>query len=146
MDRRRFLRTQALIFGTAGLWALCLFVLPSPIMKILGGCLLHDLLFLYCPFCGGTRAVGALLRADLLAALRYNALAVVGILAFLVLEGIAWVSFLRKKEPPVRIGKRFFIACVVVTVVFFIGRNLLMIVFGIDPVGDLGGIWNIIRG
>ncbi len=145
-NRERFLRTQALIFGVAGLWALCLYVLPSPLTKLLSGCLMHDLLLLYCPLCGGTRAVGALLRADLLSALRYNALAVAGITVFLAFEGSAWMRFFLKKEPYARIGKRFWIACAIVTAVFFIGRNLLMVAFGIDPVGDLDGVWRAIRG
>ncbi|MBQ3014183.1 MAG: DUF2752 domain-containing protein, partial [Clostridia bacterium] len=42
---------------------------------ILGGCLMHRL-FIYCPLCGGTRAVAALLRLDFVAALKYNAFVV----------------------------------------------------------------------
>ena len=35
-------------------------------------CFMNDVLHLYCPLCGGTRAVLSLLRLDLAAALRYN--------------------------------------------------------------------------
>lgn len=145
-ERTRFLRTQAYIFVALGLLALCAFVLPKPLARVFSGCLMHDWLCLYCPLCGGTRAVKALLRADLLAALRYNALAVVGVAVFLVLEGIAWACFLMKKEPHVRIGRRFWIACAVVATLFFVSRNILMIAFGVDPIGDLGGLWQAIRG
>jgi Protein of unknown function (DUF2752) len=54
-------------------------------------CWFHALTGLDCPFCGGSRAVGALLHGDPLAALGYNAFAVVVLLpvavAALVLLG-----------------------------------------------------------
>ena len=51
--------------------------------KLFSGCILHDLLLLYCPFCGGTRATEALLRLDILNALRANAFVVLFFLCFL---------------------------------------------------------------
>ena len=38
----------------------------------LSSCILHDRLHLYCPLCGGTRAIEAILRFDLAAAFSYN--------------------------------------------------------------------------
>ena len=145
-ERERFLRTQAMIFCVAGILAICFYVLPKPLSRILGGCLMHDLLWLYCPLCGGTRAVGSLARGAFLEAIRYNALAVVGGAVFAVLEVVAWVCFFLKKPSPVRLGKRFWIVCGVVALLFFICRNVLMIAFGVDTVGDLGGAWHAIRG
>ncbi|MBQ2734420.1 MAG: DUF2752 domain-containing protein [Clostridia bacterium] len=139
--RTQFLRTQAYLFAALGLLVLCAFVLPKPLASFFSGCLMHDWLHLYCPLCGGTRAVKALLHVDFGAALRYNAAVVAGIAVFLCIETIAWVCFLMKKEPPVRIGKRFWIACASVAALFFVGRNILMIACGIDPIGDLGGLW-----
>ena len=140
-EQKRFLKTQATIFLAIGLLALCFYVLPMPFSHILGGCLMHDALFLYCPLCGGTRAVGALLRGSFLEALRYNAAAVVGALVFLVLEIVSWVCFFVKKPSPVRLGKGFWIVCGVIVMVLFVCRNVMMIAFGIDTVGDLGGLW-----
>ena len=145
-ERGRFLRTQAIIFSVVCILALCLYVLPKPLSHVLGRCLMHDWLLLYCPLCGGTRAVGALARGAFWEALRYNAAAVVGVAVFVVLEAVAWVCFFLKKPSPVRLGKGFGIICGVVVLLFFVCRNLLMIAFGIDTVGDLGGVWRAVRG
>jgi hypothetical protein len=50
-------------------------------------CPLHAMTGLWCPFCGSTRAVHALLHADPAAAVRYNALFV---LALPALAGLWW--------------------------------------------------------
>ncbi|GAA0629105.1 hypothetical protein GCM10010174_56600 [Kutzneria viridogrisea] len=48
-------------------------------------CWYHALTGLDCPFCGGSRALGALLRLDLPAALGYNAFAVLVLLPAVVI-------------------------------------------------------------
>jgi len=108
------------------------------------GCILHDYLFLYCPLCGGTRAVAALLRLDLLGALSHNALVVLLILWFLVLDALAWVRFLRKEYPLFRIPTWGWITLSVSLVAFGILRNYLMIAHGVDPMGDLGPLWRVL--
>ncbi len=105
-------------------------------------CFLHDFLFLYCPLCGGTRAVSALLRFDFPAALRYNAFVVALIAAALIYDAVALVRLLRGKERLWRVPGWLWIAAVAVMVVFGIVRNVLMIGWGIDPLGDLSIIWN----
>ncbi|WP_162831231.1 DUF2752 domain-containing protein, partial [Amycolatopsis ruanii] len=47
-------------------------------------CWFHALTGLDCPFCGGSRALGALLHGDVLAALSYNAFALVVLLPLAV--------------------------------------------------------------
>ena len=107
----------------------------------MSGCLLHDYLFLYCPLCGGTRAVEALLHLDFLLALRYNAFVVCVILALLVADVIAWVRFFRRRAPLFRVRGWVWIAGAIALVLFGILRNYLMIAHGIDPTGDLGRLW-----
>ena len=86
-------------------------------------CLLHDVFYVYCPLCGGTRAVEALLRLNLTDALRCNALVVAALPFALVFYLRAWRRLLRG-------------------VLFGVARNVLMIGFGIDPLGDLWPVWN----
>ena len=58
-------------------------------------CLLHDVFYVYCPLCGGTRAVEALLRLNLTDALRCNALVVAALPFALVFYLRAWRRLLR---------------------------------------------------
>lgn len=114
------------------------------ISGVLGGCVLHRF-FIYCPLCGGTRAVAALVRFDFLAAWNYNAFVV--ILAFLAL-GIdiwMWVRYFQKKEPLIIVPRWSWVSFCVLLVAYFLLRNVLMIFFGIDPTGDLGFFWDAVR-
>ena len=112
--------------------------------KILGGCLMHRF-FIYCPLCGGTRAIAALLRFDFVAALKYNAFVVLMCFVILALDVWAWVRYFQKKEPLVILPQWVWITGCSVLVAYFILRNLLMIVFGIDPTGDLVYFWDAMR-
>lgn len=65
------------LFGAAGIWALRTFdpnVAGNPFLP----CIFHSLTGLYCPGCGATRALHALVHFDLLRALSMNALLIVG--------------------------------------------------------------------
>ena len=102
-------------------------------------CLLHDLLHLYCPFCGGTRAFFALLRFDLLAALRFNAAAVLAVLFALALDVRALVLLCKGSEKPLLPR-----GCWRVAVGYFWLYGLLLntaMLFGLDPIGDLVPYW-----
>ena len=105
------------------------------------GCIMHDWLHLYCPFCGGTRAIGYLLRLDVVNAWRCHPLVVLFAPGGLVLDAIAWERVIRDRplfSLPGWIGwgmLGLFFA-------FGILRNYLMLTFGIDPIGDLGCFWN----
>ena len=116
----------------------------SWLSSLFGGCIMHRF-FIYCPMCGGTRAVAALVRFDFLAAWNYNAFVV--LLAFVVfaLDVWAWVRYAQKKEPLIVLPKWIWIVLAVALLTFFILRNVLMIFFGIDPTGDLVYFWDAIR-
>ena len=111
---------------------------------IFGGCLMHRF-FIYCPLCGGTRAVAALIRLDPVAAWNYNAFVVILAVIALGLDVWAWVRYFQKKEPLIILPKWSWIAFCMVLVAYFILRNALMIFFGIDPTGDLVYFWDAIR-
>ena len=111
---------------------------------VFGGCLMHRF-FIYCPLCGGTRAIAALTRFQFLEAWNYNALVVLLSVVVLNLDVWAWVRYLQKKEPLIILPRWSWITACVLLVVYFILRNVLMIFFGIDPTGDLGYFWDAMR-
>lgn len=112
--------------------------------SVFGGCIMHRL-FIYCPLCGGTRALAALTRFQFAQAWSYNAFVVVLCVVALGLDVWAWVRYFQKKEPLIILPRWSWIAFCVVLVTYFILRNCLMIFFGIDPTGDLGYFWEAIR-
>ena len=97
-------------------------------------CLLHDALRLYCPFCGGTRAVSTLLTGNIVGALRANAAVVVTLPFLLHLDIRALVRIVRNK-PVTPLSRPAIIALITVFAAFFVLRNVLLL-FGIDPTGD----------
>ena len=116
--------------------------LTERIPFFLRGCILHDLFFVYCPMCGGTRAVEALLRLQFLQALRANAMIVFLLLAFVAWDIRAAVRLWKGKAQIYRVPTWTWIALGAAFLLFGILRNVLMIVWGMDPLGDLGVIWN----
>ena len=105
------------------------------------GCAFHGLLRLYCPFCGGTRALASLLRLDFPEALRYNAFVCLFVIGMIVWDGILLVRMLRKQEKWWVVPRWYLIFSIVFFCSFFVLRNLLMILWKYDPLGDLGVFW-----
>ncbi len=111
----------------------------------LSGCFLHDYLFLYCPMCGGTRAVEALLHLRILEAFQYNAFVVSLLLIALVLDIIVFVRLLRGKKVILKLPLWSWIPALALLVLFGILRNVLMVRYGYDPTGDLGVVWQNVK-
>lgn len=107
-----------------------------------GGCFFHDWLMLYCPLCGGTRSVEALLKLDFAEALRANALVVLLIPVAAAIYVRAWMRLKRGEERLFPFPHWAWILGVTLLVTFGIVRNLLMICFSFDPLGDLLWFWN----
>lgn len=143
-QRRLFLGLQGLLLlllAAAPLWMLLADSMPGWMV----GCFLHDRFFLYCPVCGGTRALMALLRLDLLSALALNPFVTLCALGFLVIDLLAWGRWLHKKNPFIRIPSWVWISLAVGMILYGVLRNYLMIAHGIDPTGDLVGFWDAVR-
>ena len=116
--------------------------LADALTRYIPGCMLHDLCFLYCPLCGGTRAVAALLQLHFLEAMRYNAFVAISLIALLIMDAVALHRLIRNRERILPLPSWSWIPFVALLVGYAILRNYLMIAHGYDPTGDLGFIWN----
>ena len=129
----------------AAVTALCLFplyrLIADYLARFVSGCMIHDHFFLYCPLCGGTRAVEALLRFDLVTAWNNNAFVVLVAFAVLVLDLVALIRLLCGCQKILPIPDWSWIVAVVLMILYAVLRNYLMIAHGYDPVGDLGAFW-----
>ena len=119
--------------------------LSGYIFKLFGGCIMKRFLFLYCPLCGGTRAVMALARLDFVAAFQHNAFVAVAFFVILILDIVAWVRLFQKKQLLIKLPNWSWVAFAVAMIAYWILRNYLLIAYSIDPTGDLGVFWKAIR-
>lgn len=101
-------------------------------------CLFQRLTNLYCPGCGGTRAVLALLRGDVLLSLKYHPLVVYGA-AVLSAELASWLAARKLKNPRYYLGhEMMFIGIGVAIILINWGfKNYMLAVRGIDLLSSL---------
>lgn len=102
-------------------------------LKLQPPCIFHTIFGLYCPGCGGTRAVLALLKGNILQSLWYHPVVVysAGLYGwYLISNTIEWIS---KGKLPIGSGyhRWYGIAAVVLIIVNCLLRNLLLLVFHI---------------
>ena len=92
-------------------------------------CLTKTLFKIYCPVCGGTRAVSALLKFDILASLRHNPIVVYIALCMLFVNVLGIVG-IKKNKSDIRYPWRPLVhGGVVILAVFFVIKNVLLIFF-----------------
>ena len=128
--------------AVAGVGVCYLYFWLAPRYPILApGCIMSRLLHLYCPGCGGTRAVAALLRGDLLTSLRANPLVLWGgILA--VMQYVRVVRALVRRDPfACTIPTWSWVSVIVLALGLFVVRNLLLVFAGYDYLGDNRAFW-----
>ena len=100
-------------------------------------CPLH-LLGLYCPTCGMTRAMHALLRLDLALMLRCHPLSPLLLLVALYYGVHGLVASCRGENAPLSGARRWPIYLLIALLfAFFILRNVLLLAFSCDPLGDM---------
>lgn len=112
----------ALAVVAMGIWLLRTFD-PSATGSLFPSCVFHDLTGWYCPGCGITRALHALVHFDLRRALAMNAFLVLSLplLAAMALQGLTRRAWLPKGVTRVVFDGRWWIAAMVV---FGLVRNL----------------------
>ncbi len=123
----------ALLAITGVIWVL-LRLFPIPFQKLLLPCAVKTLLGIYCPGCGGTRAVSALLHGDFLTSFLCHPLvpytAAVGGW-FLISQTIERLTRHRLKVG-MKYRDGYVWAALVIVAVNFIVKNLLLIFWHID--------------
>ncbi len=100
-------------------------------------CGLHRILRLYCPACGGTRAVRALFGGRFFEALTLFPPVYIALAIAVELHVRAGIAYKREDFSPVtHYPKNRWVILGVSVAVWFVLRNLLLIVWGIDLSGD----------
>ena len=101
------------------------------------GCVFHDFLHLYCPLCGGTRGIVALFRGQPLTSLRCNPLSAYLAVGFLCQDLRVLIGICRKRDRLPVLPTWYWWGLLGLGLAFFFVRNILLLGFGIDPLGDL---------
>lgn len=146
-------RSETVTFLTVNLALLTLAVLFPLYCKFmwegdgaaLGGCLMRRIFRLYCPVCGGTRALYALMHLDIIGSVIYNPLCLFLAVCTVCFDLHAFVALLKNRPVILRVGKWFAVATTAILILTFIVRNLLLVLLAFDPIGDLGGFWQAYR-
>ena len=104
-------------------------------------CITKTLLKIYCPACGGTRAVSSLLRFDIIDSLRHNPIVIYIALCIVILNVFGAISIMRKSYGIFRPIKAMLYVGIAILTVFCIVKNVLMVFFGIDLSNELISYW-----
>ncbi len=106
------------------------------IWKIMNGqmpCLFQELTGLYCPGCGGTRAVKALMKGDVITSFLYHPLIIYMILVAVIFV-FSYLFYAKTKNPKFRLhfDNKYAYIGIGIIVINFVVKNYLLIVEGID--------------
>ncbi len=144
IDRQE--RKQFLLIHAGILLLILLFPLYSRLISLIPyrflRCILHDLLHVYCAMCGGTRAFGAMLRLQFVESLQWNALVLPLTVGAIGWDVRALVRLLKGKTGIYDLPDWVWYVFWGLLITYLILRNVLLIAFGIDPVGDLLSYWH----
>ncbi len=107
----------------------------APVLP-LNKCGLLEVFHLYCPACGGTRALNALLHFDIINSIIYNPMVIISFV-MLILYEIGMIKYLIKGIERELLIKPWHVYVILgIWVAYSILRNVLLI-WGIDIVGDV---------
>ena len=136
-----------LILATAFVFAWYLKTQVSDLSFQEGQCGFSKTFHLYCPGCGGTRAVKHLLDLEVIPSLLSNPIPIYAIALVIRI----WIALLhnvfccREEASSVKRWKLFYQwemwTILVVVIGFFILRNVALAAFGWDYLGDMAGYW-----
>lgn len=87
---------------------------------------------IYCPFCGTTRAIEAIICGRILTAFIYNPAFVIFIPCFIYYDIITFVAIIKEKETLPKIRKWVAITLIAILLAYWIFRNALLLIWGID--------------
>ena len=107
-----------------------------------GTCLFSRHFHLYCPGCGGTRSIARLLKFDLIGSITANPIPAYSIAICLHVWIALFHNVVTKNKKNWRIIYNWEIIGILVVIAGnFILRNLLLVLFKIDLLGDMAGYW-----
>lgn len=109
----------------------------NQILQMISGCHFKEKYHLYCPGCGGTRAIIELLNGQFLKSLYYNPLPL-----YLLMDGVLMfftilleiLQYKKRKYLKIRITSKIIFLLLAVGVFFL--RNYLLVIEKIDVLGD----------
>lgn len=109
--------------------------------KMLNGqmpCVFQELTGLYCPGCGGTRAVKALLKGDLLTSFLYHPIVLYCVLIALIFA-VSYLIYRKTENPRFRLcfDNKYVYVGIGILAVNFIVKNYLLLFEGIDILSGL---------
>lgn len=104
-------------------------------------CYLNKFFHIYCPGCGGTRALTELLNFNFFKSFIYNPIIIYSALIFACYYVCTTISILTKKYNFFKFHMIYIYIGIILLVVNFILKNILAIFFHIDPLGDISYYW-----
>lgn len=110
--------------------------------KLSTPCFLHEIFHLYCPGCGGTRAVSSLLRFRVVDSLLCNPMVIyfAALIVYFYI-GVLYTAIRNNGRRYYKIYDWMLWTMIVLLIGLFVIRNLLLVIFGIDYLGDLKTFW-----
>lgn len=118
-----------LIIGVSGIFVYFKFVLPNVEVP---SCVLYSILGVYCPGCGGTRAVRALCHGEILKSVWYHPIVLYSAVlfgAFMLTHTLEKIGVARVKG--LRFHNWYLYGAIVILVVNVVLKNVLKFCFGI---------------
>jgi len=140
-ERRKNLIRQFFLMNAGVVAVAAAFVLIAFLNLPIFDCVSYRFFHLYCPLCGGTRAIFALLELDVIGALRYNSFIFYLAFAAIFYDVKVCVGAFHGRADAFAMPKWLIWLTAVLFALFLVGRNLMMIAWGVDPIGDLVGYW-----
>ncbi len=89
---------------------------------------------IFCPFCGGTRAIGALLKLKPVCALIYNPALTLSVAAYIYYCVTAFIAIIKNKEKVLKLDRWVIFTLLAVLAVSFLTRNILNLFWHFDYV------------
>lgn len=109
-------------------------------------CILNSKFHLYCPGCGGTRALNSLLKLSLLDSFFCHPIILYSVSIFVYYYLKAFIFLLIKKRyPKFYFNYLFLYIGLSIILINFLLRNILAIYFNIDYLGDISSFWQSIK-
>lgn len=114
----------------------------SELLDKISGCIIREKYHLYCPGCGGTRALKALLKGNLLQSLFYNPVVVMLIIEILIIAGTLIYEKSTKQKYRFCHQRLVINWILLLTIILnFVIKNFMWIVLDVDLLGDFTKIF-----